>query len=152
LDGGLAYELSWSECDDTPSFELSKMTALIVSFSLNDDAVLPTPIPAPTKQPTPRPTATITLATPSPAPTATLTPIPSYELIVEIDPPDGGMIFVSPWDDQLIYESGTLVGLAASCFSGDSNWLGHKPEYGEATDENIFMFMDEDKFVLLSCH
>jgi len=72
-------------------------------------------------------------------------------LNVEIDPPDGGQVFANPWDARLMYESGTLVELTALCFSGDSNWLGHKPEYGEATDENIFMFMDEDKFILLSC-
>jgi len=151
LNEGLAFEFSWIECDTTPSSEMSKLIDLIVSFRLSGDAVLPTPIPAPTKLPTPSPTATTTLATPIPAPTATLTPIPSYKLNVEIDPPDGGQVFANPWDARLMYESGTLVELTALCFSGDSNWLGHKPEYGEATDENIFMFMDEDKFILLSC-
>jgi S1-C subfamily serine protease len=150
LDEGLAYELSWIECDGTSSADLSKMTDIIVSFTFNVELVLPTPIPAPTKQPTPSPTAT-PLATPSPAPTATRTPKPSYELNVEIDPPDGGQVFVNPWDNQLMYDSGTLVELTAVCFSGDSNWFGHKPEYGETTDESIFMFMDDDKFVLLSC-
>ena len=149
-DGSQTYEVVAFRCEGAPVSAQQTVEEALSTFGLDVDVVYPTPIPAPTATATPSPTATPS-ATPRPAPTATPTVISFYELAVEVEPSDGAQVFVSPWDNQLEYEAGTLVQLTAFCFTGDPNWFGDKPEYGDATDETIFMFMDKDRFVLLTC-
>ncbi len=139
-DEDQTFELISVVCDSEPVSVWLEVEEVIFGFNLDVDVVYPTPIPAPTAT-----------ATPMPLPTPSPTQVALYQLELDLDPPESGLIFVTPWDPELRYVGGTLVQLTASCDIGNPTWFGSEPEYGEFTDETIFVFMDRDKFVLLEC-